>query len=814
MMRTSLPALRSAVPLTFVLTAALATTARAQERPAIPSVHSDVYTTMLTAETLADLPLGQTIYSALETTQPELISDRFNSGGLNVGENARLGGFLGSPSQTVFRIGDVDISDPSGSGAPLLFPEQLFWQGAAVWKALMPIDLSTPGLGVTLDPRRPAAKWTTTIEAAGTGGSLVGAAPEDQPSPVMRLSNWGHGSALFSGPISGSRLGLVAGGAWTQSERFSRTPLPAADSMLGSGFVNLVYTPSAQTDWQTLAWIQRARAPFVFHDLFGDESRTTDNSVHVQSEWKRRTNERSLALYGAVTRRSRVSDLNASTLFDTERLVDGPVPVLAAAMENTTVSRVQGGARSGATAGDGRHQLTAGLNGDYSWMTTPSGFQALFGESVDGTQARLWSISNPGNSKRHAATFALFADDHMTLRPDLTFDAAVRLEVVSGSAAGAAQGITWVTVLPRVAVHWEFAQEKKIALVGGYRRAANRLNLDVLAYGDPNGTTGLVSRSTILALPGPGQPFAPIIDRIGPGTGGNAAFSRVDEDLKRPVTDEWLIGVETTGTGWLRLGLTGIARRESNVLGVVDQGVPISAYTTVGVSDPGLDFFDPADDQIVPVYNRVPASYGQNQYLLTNPDQLAPYTGALELSAQSAIDRLFMQFGATAYAALGSSGNRGFRAFENDQDMLGELYTNPNATTFARGRLFTDRAFTIKWTTVYRFPGDFHAGLIARYQDGQPFSRLIVVRELNQGPEAVHAYPNGDNRFTFTGTLDIRLQKGFRIGSGRVDAIADFYNLATRSNEVEEYVVTGPLFRTPTLIEPPHTIHFGLRLTF
>jgi hypothetical protein len=78
----------------------------------------------------------------------------------------------------------------------------------------------------------------------------------------------------------------------------------------------------------------------------------------------------------------------------------------------------------------------------------------------------------------------------------------------------------------------------------------------------------------------------------------------------------------------------------------------------------------------------------------------------------------------------------------------------------------------------------------------------------------VRAFPNGRNRFTFTGTLDLRVQKGFTVGKARLDAIVDFYNLATRSNEVDEYVVTGPDFRTPTAIEPPHSVHLGVRLTF
>jgi hypothetical protein len=372
--------------------------------------------------------------------------------------------------------------------------------------------------------------------------------------------------------------------------------------------------------------------------------------------------------------------------------------------------------------------------------------------------------------------------------------------------------VSWLSLLPQAAVRWEFAEGARLALVGGYRRAANRLNLDWLAFGDPAAPVARVSRW----LGGPISPSSPVIDRVGPGTGGDPTFSRIDDDLARPYTDEFVIGLESVRRGWLRLGLTGIARREANTLAVVDVGVPFSSYSTIGIPDPGLLFFESHDDQILPAYNRLPSSFGRNQYVLTNPaGQPAATAYALKLTAEGSTNRLFLLFAATASIAEGFAGNRGYDAFENDQDTLGELYTNPNAATYAEeGRLFADRAFTIKWTTVYRFPGDIHLGAIARYQDGQPFARLVIAEDLNQGAEAIRAYPNGKNRFTFTGSLDLRVQKPFTVGKTRLDAVFDVYNLLTRGNEVEEYVVTGEAFRTPTAIQPPASVHVGVRLTF
>ena len=89
-----------------------------------------------------------------------------------------------------------------------------------------------------------------------------------------------------------------------------------------------------------------------------------------------------------------------------------------------------------------------------------------------------------------------------------------------------------------------------------------------------------------------------------------------------------------------------------------------------------------------------------------------------------------------------------------------------------------------------------------------------VARDRSVELAPVQAYPNAGSRYTFTGTLDLRVQKGFPVGSGRVAVVLDAYNLFTRNNEVEEYVVSGQAFRTPTAIQPPRVVHVGARVTF
>ena len=90
----------------------------------------------------------------------------------------------------------------------------------------------------------------------------------------------------------------------------------------------------------------------------------------------------------------------------------------------------------------------------------------------------------------------------------------------------------------------------------------------------------------------------------------------------------------------------------------------------------------------------------------------------------------------------------------------------------------------------------------------------MIAPTLTQGATAVRSYANGGSAFTFVGTIDLRVQQAFTLGRADVAAVLDVYNLPNIDNEVTEYVVSGPRFRTPTALQPPRTVVAGLRVTF
>jgi len=58
------------------------------------------------------------------------------------------------------------------------------------------------------------------------------------------------------------------------------------------------------------------------------------------------------------------------------------------------------------------------------------------------------------------------------------------------------------------------------------------------------------------------------------------------------------------------------------------------------------------------------------------------------------------------------------------------------------------------------------------------------------------------------------VQKVLTAGRSEVAAMVDVYNLPNMGKEVAEYVVSGPMFRTPTMRQPPRTALVGVRVTF
>ena len=785
--------------LAFVCCAA-ATPAVAQQRP--PDTSS--LTSTLDRGALRDLPSTGTLFSLLETTQPEVVSDRF-FGGVNPAEPARLGVFLTSWTQTTFLVDEVDITS-ADRGGPLFVPPVSVWQGVRVSSGAFQADVSGPGLLVSLDPQRPSSRWQASAEGSGSGNPLVANSGRLAP-PIARPAGWAHATAVVGGPIVAGRVGLLVSASMTRASQFDRGSASKSEQAVDSIFSHLIFTAGSASEVRTIGWRQVTRYPGS-HGVpsAGRGSDRRETSTHVQSTWRRDSPAGARwRIFGAATDRAWDVSSGVPALQVIERLVDGPASSLVGPLSGRERHWSAGWRTTGIAAHTLglQHAIQAGVDASRVSSRADAAPAVTVGELVGGIPARMWSYSASAATERTREGLAAFVADTVRLSEDVTLQGGLRVDRVAGTARGARQGITWSAVLPRLSARWQLG---RAALYAAATRTAEALLTDVLAYGDPAAAVADVRRWD-------GSREGPLVARAGPGAGTDGSLTAIDPALDRPITREFLAGIEAALPRVARVRVTAIKRRRTHQVALVNVGVPASGYEVYRVADPGPNFLDPVDDQLLPLYNRIPGTFGQDRYLLSNSDQPATFQG-VTLIADRTSSRLFLAVGLAAGWTDAAAGHRGFGAAENDAGIVGELATDPNAATHARGNVFADRQYTGRIAAVYRFTHDVTVGAVARYQDGQAFSRMVVARDLNQGTDAIRAFRSGKSRFTFTGTLDLRVQKGLTLpGGGRVVLVVDGYNVLNLDKEVEEWVVTGPAFRTPTAAQPPRAIHLGLRLS-
>ena len=760
--------------------------------------------TVFDGDDLRRLPSGRDVASLLETAEPVTVGDRIDGGGLFTADPPRLTAHGGSWTETTYVLDGIDVTDPLRGGRPLVLPHVDALAAATLVSSALPAEVPGGASAVVLSSLSPSAAWQGTVRAE----SALGKGTSDgSPPPREHLRSWRDVGVMAHGPAADGRAGVLGAFEWRRSTRVEggeATPLP---SQLASALGQATWRPSEGETLATTALVQWATRP-AEPGLWRGGPDAHDDRAFASARWERGARDGRLFSLRAGYARARTSGLAASPTI--ERLLDGPLPEQ---VEDRPA------ARDRAEAGLAFHPALVHAGGEHDLHFALSAarasaalepFAAAVGEEVDGRAARVWEYASAGTSRPRAYEAAAVAGD--TLRAGrLQADAGLRLDFASGGAAGAPRGLRWWTLSPSLALRFA-APGDRLVLRGAASRRAQALRLSWLEWGDPASPSALVRRWVDAS--GDGVPDAGergiVVGRAGPG----APAAALDASLRRPYTDEVMLAIEGRLADALVVRFAGIDRREHRLIESVNVGLGAGAYATRLVPDPGGDLAHAEDDQLLPIADRR-APGEDDLFLLTNPAGLdASYRGVELVFDLHLRDLLRLLLSATAHRVDGDAASRGFRPTENDPGLVGERFDTPNADTNPEGRLFFDRAYTIKLAGRVRVPGDLHLGWVARYQDGQPFARLVLATDLRQGPDLVRAVPDGRHRFSYTLTVDARLEKGIRIGSRRLSASVEAFNLLQTRHEVEEDVLSGPAFRTPTLVQPPRVVRAGLRLDF
>lgn len=759
---------------------------------------------------LEDLPVGNDVWALVETTAPFVIVDRMDTGGLGLGRSGLLGGRGASWTSNAVSFGEIRVLEPNLVGLMPIAPDMTAVAAVSVTSGLARIEADPPGVVVALTPARPGIRRRVDVAASFTEPRMVDTKALPDAPPIGRMSTWREASAQMSTPV-GTRSGLLISAAGARAQFFERS-LPAIwTSESGALFGHLVSNFSDRDQVRIVAAAQAVKYPFEQRRQLQDRSATERGRfVSSSATWDRLFGQ-SHASASITFQRGSFTPQFASNVGGTvDRVWDGvvPPPVSATVTSEWEIKGLV--APRMFRLGSSRHEFRFGASGRRAGGTTEILALPTVAEQVAGIAARVWIPNAPlQDSRRTRLHGAVYAADRMTFGSSFSLDAGVRADVVSGSANGADGEINWRTVSPRGSFQWS---RGSLSIFGGAGLYHDPLPLSRLGFGDPGESVSDVYRWHDLNNDRRYEATerGVLVSRAGWGP----SIASLDPQLKAPRTFERTMGLELRFGRVLSFRTAIIFRDLSSLLASVNTGVPASSYQMVLVPDAYTDWDGPADDQPLAVFDRLPESFGKDAFLLTNPEgEKATYEG-LEFTWNLTTRRLLALFGVTAYRTRMWSGDIGFGPLENDHGVIGRRLEQPNAQPVVQGSYFFDRSYVGKLSASYRAPGDIRLGFSARYQDGQPFSRIVVAPNLAGGAEMIHAYRIGRTRFTYTLTLDVRIAKDFSIAGRRSSVYLDVFNATRHLNEVEEDVLTTPSFRRSTAMQPPLTARLGFRFMF
>jgi hypothetical protein len=825
------------------VTLARASGDRSASRATVQASVRNFSQTVLSRAATEHLPSGNNIWNLVENQDLSATTSRIDVGGLWTGVPA-LFSSRGSCSwtQNSYLLNGVDLTDPYRTGTPLFYPDFFSWDFTRLVNADLPVEALLPGGYFDLVSPSPTRRWHGGLAAyysdRNLGSHNVTPALEAEglfeSNSLDRLADF---HAFLSGPL-GARVSFYAS-LTSQSVSRDIADFEAGDeSTVWSATAALRFDLSAASRLSLLWTGQVVRNPTLGAARGVDPAATLDarNTYNVlQAIWDRRLSDghslRAGAWLAAGALDSRFQEdalgPNRSDIFLGRDQDAAPW----ASRDDRLVlgAFADGQAFLGGSAGL-KHLLRYGLRLQFARAKSDREvLDNIHLRYFEGAPLEVVRYNTPLEEREASLRLNLYGEETLYLGSRLRVTAGLGLDLSRGwvpGAPAAAPGweswtpteggsVTWFNLSPRLAVTLPLSAGRNSFLRLSGARYYFALPLSYLAYGNPGAWGGLAYSWTDANGDGRFEEAetGALRRREGP------LFGQVDPDLGRPSVDELMIALNLDfGRRWV-FSLAGFLRETRNLVSALNAGVPFSDYDAVSFSEVGDDGIPGTHDDLqFTLYNQRSETLGEDFYLLTNPDaesRLSRYRGADVTLVKGPGGPVDFFFSFQAIEAIGTA-NPGNTALENDDGVIGRLYSDPNTLINARGRLRFDRGFTVRVGLSFETIAGIRLGVLVKYYDGQPFARKIIITGFNQGPFYIMAHPRGVARYEYNRTVDLRLEKDFDLGAGRLRLLLDGFNILNRSLATEENEWTGPDFglRFATEIQSPRFFRLGAVFEF
>lgn len=296
----------------------------------------------------------------------------------------------------------------------------------------------------------------------------------------------------------------------------------------------------------------------------------------------------------------------------------------------------------------------------------------------------------------------------------------------------------------------------------------------------------------------------------------------IDDNLGVPYMDALDVGWEKVLTRTVSLDVTATYRTNHDFL----DGVNLTGeFEPTRYTDPDSGRSYNVFDQTNEGENRFYFTnvnycqdYGQAYKELTCFKSSRKYAGITASLARRWRNNWQMQASWTYGEARGNNNNGWYEFQEGRGSSLGSstFFKDPNVQINAYGNLTIDPTHLIKVLGNAQLPGGVVVGGYLRYFSGNTYNQLIRVEDVDQRSE-IYGYPNGSFRLDDGLTLDLRVEKDFNLGGGRLLGVGiDVFNAGNADTviEAEQTLNSDRPFGAPVRLIRGRVWRLGARLQF
>ncbi|MCU0287087.1 MAG: TonB-dependent receptor [Acidobacteria bacterium] len=491
----------------------------------------------------------------------------------------------------------------------------------------------------------------------------------------------------------------------------------------------------------------------------------------------------------------------------------------------------------------GSHEIKFGAEFLYAW----TGRSQIYSDVTDAYGYNLYRRytyrNNPYlvqynvnyDSKNEMMNIGLFAQDNWSISKNLTMNVGFRFESQNGFVPPQGQtdpitlpglitydrhvdstikAFSWNTISPRASLIYDIFSNGSTLLKVSFSRYYMANISQFFDFINPNSQMGYQAYAN--------PDWSVDLENIVAYWGSPTQLGWKNHKVKAPYTDELTAGIERElFTDW-SVGLRYIKKWDRNLI------------EDASIYELDMDALMDEGELIWTNWEKVTytesGAYAGNVVTFWNQLEVYPSDTALVNPPGAKRDYDGVEFTLNKRYSNGWQLNLSY-VWQNSRGLIGtdfneswgytSYYDNPNYHENASGRFLLERRHQFKLTGMVKGPWGINIGTYFRYLSGQRYTRTVRNTyygiPLSQGATTINAEPRGSRSYPADLTLDLKIEKAFKIGNFNLRAFVDIFNVFNNNHALTvEAMSNHPtlIFENMVTIQDPRIFRLGAKIEF